>query len=165
MAVGERHRKGGGARTDETPATSLGARSRGGEAAITPNRRRRKQMSPLARSRNIAARMGRWSASHKKTAIFGWLAFVAAAFMIGNVLGTKQLDPDKAGSGESGHVNAVLSDEFKQPIGDTVLIQSTSKTAGDPAFRAAIDNVSYTLANLKSVKRVESPLERGNEGQ
>ena len=122
-------------------------------------------MSPLASSRNIAARMGRWSASHKKTAIFGWLAFVAAAFVIGNVLGTKQLDPDKAGSGESGHVNAVLSDEFKQPIGDTVLIQSTSKTAGDPAFRAAIDNVSYTLANLKSVKRVESPLERGNEGQ
>ncbi len=36
------------------------------------------------RSNNVAARMGRWSASHKKTAIFGWLAFVAVAFMIGN---------------------------------------------------------------------------------
>ena len=39
-------------------------------------------MTPLAPSRNLAARMGRWSASHKKTAIFGWLAFVAAAFVI-----------------------------------------------------------------------------------
>jgi len=31
------------------------------------------------RSSNLAARMGRWSASHKKTAIFGWLAFIAGA--------------------------------------------------------------------------------------
>jgi RND superfamily putative drug exporter len=121
-------------------------------------------MSPLAPSRNIAARMGRWSASHKKTAIFGWLAFVLAAFVIGNALGTKELDPDKAGSGEAGHVDSVIADEFKQPIGDSILIQSTSKTPSDPAFRAAIDDVSYTLANLKSVKRVHSPFERGNDG-
>ena len=33
-------------------------------------------MSPLKQSNNIAARMGRWSASHWKTATFGWLAFV-----------------------------------------------------------------------------------------
>ena len=33
-------------------------------------------MSPLKKSNNIAARMGRWSASHWKTAVFGWLAFV-----------------------------------------------------------------------------------------
>ena len=48
-------------------------------------------------SRNLAARMGRWSASHKKTAIFGWLAFVAVAFMLGNAIGTKQLDQNKTG--------------------------------------------------------------------
>ena len=35
-------------------------------------------MSPLQRSNNIAARMGRWSATHRKKAIFGWLAFVVA---------------------------------------------------------------------------------------
>ena len=33
---------------------------------------------PLKYSNNLAARMGRWSASHRKTAIFGWLAFVIA---------------------------------------------------------------------------------------
>ena len=32
-------------------------------------------MSPH-RSGGIAARAGRWSAQHRKTAIFGWLAFV-----------------------------------------------------------------------------------------
>ena len=30
------------------------------------------RMSPLKQSTNIAARMGRWSARHRKTAIFGW---------------------------------------------------------------------------------------------
>jgi hypothetical protein len=29
--------------------------------------------------RNVAARMGRWSAAHWKTATFGWLAFVLVA--------------------------------------------------------------------------------------
>ena len=66
-------------------------------------------MNPLEHSNNLAARMGRWSASHKKTAIFGWLAFVAVAFMIGNAIGTKQLDPNKTGTGESGHVDSVLA--------------------------------------------------------
>src|SRR5436189_176192 len=40
-------------------------------------------MSPATRSYNLAARMGRWSASHWKTAVFGWLAFVALALAIG----------------------------------------------------------------------------------
>ena len=32
----------------------------------------------------FAARMGRWSARHRKTAIWGWIAFVVVAFVIGN---------------------------------------------------------------------------------
>ncbi len=115
------------------------------------------------RSTNIAARMGRWSASHKKTAIFGWLAFIAVAFMIGNAIGTKQLDPNKAGTGESGHVDSVLRDEFKQAQGDQVLIQSTTKTVDDPAFRTAINDVVKTVGGLKQVKKVGSPFAVGNE--
>jgi RND superfamily putative drug exporter len=118
-----------------------------------------------SRSRNLAARMGRWSASHKKTAIFGWLAFVAVAFMLGNAIGTKKLEPNKSGSGESGHVNAVLADHFKQPQGDSVLIQSTRTTVDDAAFRAAISDVARTVSGLKQVKNVKSPLARGNEGK
>ena len=41
-------------------------------------------MSPLKQSKNLAARMGRWSASHWKTATFGWLAFVIASFAHGH---------------------------------------------------------------------------------
>ncbi len=52
-------------------------------------------MSPLKRSNNFAARMGRWSANHRKTAIFGWLAFVIAAVFIGGALGG-QKEPSQA---------------------------------------------------------------------
>ena len=105
-------------------------------------------VSEPRRSRNVAARMGRWSASNKKTAIFGWLAFIAVAFMIGNAVGTKRLDPAKAGTGESGHVDTVLVDEFKQGQGDQILIQSTTKTVDDRAFRAAITDVVRTVGGL-----------------
>src|SRR5438067_13868657 len=121
--------------------------------------------SPIAeprRSKNVAARMGRWSASHKKTAIFGWIAFVAVAFLIGNAVGTKQLDQNKTGSGESGHVDSVLRDEFKQAQVDQILIQSTTKTVDDPAFRAASAEVVRTVGGMQQVKKVESPFAPGN---
>ena len=35
------------------------------------------EISTASESHNLAARMGRWSAAHWKTATFGWLAFVA----------------------------------------------------------------------------------------
>src|SRR5262249_58346793 len=41
-------------------------------------------------SNTFAARAGRWSAKHRKKAIWGWLAFVAVAFVIGNVIGMKK---------------------------------------------------------------------------
>ena len=46
------------------------------------------------RPRNLAARMGRWSADHWKTATFGWLALVVVAFGIGSMVGTKNPDPN-----------------------------------------------------------------------
>src|SRR3954447_22361794 len=117
------------------------------------------------RTRNLAARMGGWSASHKKTAIFGWLAFIAVAFMIGNLVGTKQLEANKAGAGEGGHANAILADEFKQAQGDSVLIQSKSKTVDDPAFQAAVRDVTRTIARLKEVKKIQSPFTGDRQGR
>ena len=51
--------------------------------------------------RNLAARAGRWSAQHRKTAILGWLAFVILAFVIGGGVGMKELDVTASGNGES----------------------------------------------------------------
>jgi hypothetical protein len=40
---------------------------------------------------NLAARAGRWSSHHRKRAIWGWLAFVLVAVVIGGTIGTKEL--------------------------------------------------------------------------
>jgi uncharacterized membrane protein YdfJ with MMPL/SSD domain len=115
--------------------------------------------------RNLAARMGRWSASHWKTATFGWIAFVVAALVIGGAVGTKQLNPNTSGPGESGRMDKIVDKEFDRQASETVLIQSRSSTASDPAFRAAIADVSRRLSAIPVVTGVESPLERGNADQ
>jgi cytochrome P450 len=43
-------------------------------------------------SRGIAARMGRWSADHRRRAITGWLAFMLTAIVIGSSVGQKTID-------------------------------------------------------------------------
>jgi RND superfamily putative drug exporter len=113
---------------------------------------------------NIAGRVGRWSVRHWKTATFGWLAFVVAAFMIGNAVGTKTLDPAKSGNGESGHVQAVLADEWKQPKAEALIIQSKHGTSHDASFRATANGVIQQLEGMKQVKKVDSPFAPGNEG-
>ncbi len=40
-------------------------------------------MSRAKQQSNLAARMGRWSAGHWKTATFGWLALVVVALAVG----------------------------------------------------------------------------------
>src|SRR5262245_46454593 len=105
-------------------------------------------------SRNLAARMGRWSASHWKTATFGWLAFVVAAVALGGMAGTKTIDPNAAGPGESGRMDRILAAGFQRPAGESVLIQSGSLRTGDRAFTAAINDVTSGLATLDIVQNV-----------
>src|ERR671918_22886 len=91
------------------------------------------------RPTNLAGRMGRWSAKHRKKAIFGWLAFVVVAFALGIVSGTTQIEQATSGVGESGRMDKLLHEEFVQPAGESVLVQSETLTVKDPAFAAAVD--------------------------
>jgi RND superfamily putative drug exporter len=119
----------------------------------------------MKRSTNLAARMGRWSARHRKTAIFGWLAFVVAAVVLGGALGTKQLTDTDTLPGESGRAARMLDDGFKQPAGETVLVQSSKHTADSPAFRAAVADVVRRVSAVGVVTNVQSPYAAGNRGQ
>jgi uncharacterized membrane protein YdfJ with MMPL/SSD domain len=123
-------------------------------------------MTPLGKSKHVAARMGRWSASHWKTATFGWLAFVIVSFYVGtSVVGTKTLAAAKAGNGESGHVMATLDDEFKAPVAEQVLVQSKTQTVDSPAFKRLVDHVIAVLQTQKPVTTIDSPYVVGNDGQ
>src|SRR4249919_1793916 len=120
---------------------------------------------PPQRRPNLAARVGRWSAAHWKTATFGWLALVLVAFAVGGQVGVKQADPTKAGPGESGRMDRILDAGFKLPASESVLIQSSSLRSGTPAFDAAVEDVVTRLAKVAAVKNVRSPLNPANAGQ
>jgi RND superfamily putative drug exporter len=117
------------------------------------------------RPRGLAARMGRWSANHWKTATFGWLALVVVAFGLGGMAGLKNPDPNTAGPGESGRMDRILHEGFKRPAGENVLIQSSTATAGTPAFDAAVKDVVARVSREADVRNVRSPLAAGNSDQ
>jgi uncharacterized membrane protein YdfJ with MMPL/SSD domain len=112
-----------------------------------------------SQSRGIAFRMGRWSADHWKTATFGWLAFVIVAFGLGGLVGMKTIDPNAPGPRESGRMDSILDAGFKRPAGESVLVQSQSLRATDPAFKAAVKDVVSGVSNLNVVQNVRSPFE------
>ena len=114
---------------------------------------------------NLAARAGRWSSQHRKAAIFGWLAFVVVAVLIGGAVGTKHIPQDNDGVGESGRAQQVLHDQFPQPANEQVLVQSATRTIGDPSFRTAVQDVTRRLDALPTVQNVRSPLLTANRGE
>src|SRR3954449_8258659 len=130
-------------------------------------------MSPLKHSKSFAARMGRWSASHWKTAVFGWLAFVALSLFIGSSLGTKQISKTDANVGESRTADKIISaggfqlDKNGESTTETVemvLIQNKTMTPADPAFRAAIGDPERTLRTFPQVTKLTSPLSAKHAG-
>jgi RND superfamily putative drug exporter len=113
---------------------------------------------------NLAARAARWSASHWRTATFGWIAFVALAFVLGGTIGTKQLG-DTDLPGESGRVAKILDEGFEQPAEETVLVQSRTLTTEHAAFKTAVNDVVARLEAVSAVTNIRDPLEPANVDQ
>src|SRR3954451_8414750 len=111
--------------------------------------------------------MGRWSAGHWKTAVFGWLAFVVAALVIGNVVGTKQIDQNDANVGQSHRADHILRDAGFQadPQTEIILIQSATLRVTDPAFRAAIGDATDAVRPFATIKNLRSPLDPAHADQ
>ncbi|MGH2952558.1 MAG: MMPL family transporter [Solirubrobacterales bacterium] len=119
----------------------------------------------MERSRNLAARAGRWSARHRIKAIVGWLVFVVLAVAIGGSIGTETLDEEDYGVGESREADQAYADGFGSDAGETVLVRSENGArAGDPEFRAVVTDVVSELARTENVTEVESPFAAGNQG-
>jgi RND superfamily putative drug exporter len=109
--------------------------------------------------------MGRWSARHRKTAIFGWLAFVVVAFVLGGMVGTKNIDYKTSGPGESGRADRILAAGFERPASESVLVQSPTLVTTNPAFTRVIEDVVERVGALENVTNLRSPLDPENAGQ
>jgi RND superfamily putative drug exporter len=112
---------------------------------------------------NLAARMGRWSAQHRKKAVFGWLAFVVLALVIGmNAAPTETLVQEEAGVGESGRADEAVYDAFPKRSEEQVFIQNDTLTADAPEFRAVVSDVQGRLNEVDEVTDVVGPYGNAN---
>jgi RND superfamily putative drug exporter len=110
--------------------------------------------------RNLAARAGRWSARHRKTAILGWILFVVLATVIGGSVGQRTLDDSATGNGESKRGSVLIDNaNFPDESGEQVLVQGKgTMKADDPAVTAAVKDVVNRLDKIEGVTEIESPL-------
>jgi uncharacterized membrane protein YdfJ with MMPL/SSD domain len=115
----------------------------------------------VKKSHNLAQRAAHWSAEHRKTAIFGWLAFVVVAVLAGNAVGSKMIQDADLYSGESHRAEQTLYDAGMRPNAEHLLIQSQKLTTNDPEFKAAIEDAVARLRRTEDVKNVVSPLTGG----
>ena len=111
--------------------------------------------------RNLAARAGRWSAAHRKTAIFGWILFVVLATFVGGNVGQKNLESAASGNGESKRGSMIIDDAgFASSVGERVLVQGKGSIKADsPEVTTAVKDVVSRLGNLKGVTDIQSPLD------
>jgi putative drug exporter of the RND superfamily len=126
---------------------------------------------PLSRSsRTVVERIACWSVRHRKTAVVGWLAFVAVAYIIGQSFSgssVQQYDPGQAGQAER------MMNQLKVVTApaESVLIAARGHTA---AFRARAEaevrqvagEVERTLAALPhdAAADIHGPSSRGGGG-
>jgi putative drug exporter of the RND superfamily len=109
----------------------------------------------------VVERVAGWSVRHRKTAVFGWLLLVVVAVVIGQRLGTSNInsyDPGQAGQAE----RTLSLPVVQQPDSESVLIQghSAGQTyASDPQIRQATAQVVAALRALpRSAADIQSPL-------
>jgi RND superfamily putative drug exporter len=114
-------------------------------------------------SLNLAARVGSWSARHRKTAILGWIAFVVLATVLGGQVGQNTLDESASGNGEAKRGDMIVAAAgFPEQAGEQVLIQG--RDASDPAVIAAVADVVRRLEAIPGVTRIQSPLNPADRG-
>ena len=109
----------------------------------------------------IVERVAGWSARHRKTAVFGWLLLVIAAVLIGQRLGTTNLnsyDPGQAGKAE----RVLALPVVQTPDSESVLIQGRAAGqtyASDSEMRLAVRQVVAALRAVPhSATDIISPL-------
>src|SRR5580693_4295076 len=104
---------------------------------------------PSRRARRPAVEtIAGWSARHRKTAVLGWLALVAVAYLIGQLLGSPSLQQNDLG--QAGQAEQTLQRlGVTAPTTEAVLVQARTPGATfatDPAMRQAVRQVTAALS-------------------
>jgi hypothetical protein len=92
---------------------------------------------------------------------------VIVALAIGQVVGTKNIDPKEAHVGQSHRADHMLRDAGFRPDPQTeiVLVRSQSLSVYDPAFRSVVSDVFRSVAPFATIENLRSPYQPGHADQ
>jgi RND superfamily putative drug exporter len=94
----------------------------------------------------MAARLGGWSARHRKSAVAGWLLFVVLASVLGGMAGTRHLKDYEIGAGDSARADQILAEAgIENPAQEMVLLHSTEADG----WRGAAEDLVARLRNVE----------------
>ncbi|MGY1769978.1 MMPL family transporter [Blastococcus sp. SYSU D00813] len=113
----------------------------------------------MQRSGNLAGRVGRWSARHRKAAILGWLAFVLAALAVSTLVPQGELTAAEQSLGAPAQARQILDDNgWEEPASEMVLVQRDADVP-QAAVTAALTDLVATLRATPEATNVVSPLD------
>lgn len=121
------------------------------QSSVLPKTTPPRTTEPGRHRQPVVERIAGWSVRHRKTAVLGWFLLVVAVFLIGQHIGTSNVnsyDPGQSGQAERtlDHLNVKGA-----PPAETVLIQArnpAARFATDPAMRRAAAEVVAALHRL-----------------
>ncbi|HZU78920.1 MAG TPA: MMPL family transporter [Acidimicrobiales bacterium] len=111
----------------------------------------------MAPSPNLAASAGAWSSRHRRKAIFGWLVFVFAAYLVGSLVGQRNLTDAQMGNGQSGRATSTMQQAFPFHNGEEVLIQGKGASVTPAALQGAVGDLVARLRQLRTVAAIQAP--------
>ena len=114
-------------------------------------------MRTIDTPKGLAARLGGWSARHKKSVLAGWFVFVALAMLVSMFVPANKLTKADQFTGESGRAEKTLESSFPKPASEMVLIHSGSLTTDDAAFARGISQTAAGFAALPVVDHLRAP--------
>ncbi len=114
----------------------------------------------------LAARLGGWSAEHRKKAILLWVAILLVGLAATGV-GSKKLSAAGEAAGDSAKAERLLGrGGFTRPAAEEVLLQARGDgSIRTPVARKAAQEIIAAIAATGRVENVRSPFASGNGGQ
>jgi RND superfamily putative drug exporter len=104
-------------------------------------------------------RLARWSTTHRKYVVIGWVALLVAVIAIAGQVGTSYSNNFTIPNSDAQRAADLLQKSFPQQAGDrdTIVFAVRSGTVLDPAVRARMSAMFAQVARLPHVASVVSP--------
>ncbi len=113
----------------------------------------------MQRTGNLAGRIGRWSARHRRAAVLGWLAFVLAALAVSALVPQGELTGAEQSLGAPAQARQILDDNgWEEPASEMVLVQRDADVP-EAAATAALTDLVAALRATPEAANVVSPLD------